>query len=86
MDSIALTVTNIRLPANDLRALKAVAAAGEKSLSGLLREIVAGFLTRTEKLNENLFRDPLWRWGDQPIGTGDSSLSQKIDGVLYGKS
>ena len=84
MNDLALTTTNIRLPAADLQDLKVVALKKGESLAALLRGIIVGFLAETKTVSQNLDRDPIWQWGQKPIKTGDPLISQKIDETLYG--
>lgn len=85
MSNVTFTTTNIRLPKSDLRALKIIAAQCGKSLSGLFREIASSFLVDASRAIDDVNQDPIWRWGDKPVKTGDPLLSQKIDEILYGK-
>lgn len=84
MTDLSLTTTNIRLPAADLRDLKVVALKRGESLAALLRGVIAGFLTETKTVSQDLSQDPIWQWGQRPIKTGDPLIAQKIDETLYG--
>lgn len=83
MAEVDYTITNIRLRVDDLKDLKVYAAQKGRSVSSLVREIVAKFLSEVKTKTEAKKRDSVWRLGDKPVNTGDPHLAQRIDEILY---
>lgn len=79
----AYTVTNIRIPKEDLKKLKLVALERDESVSALLRELIRESLPAPKKRAKK--KDGLWRLAELAVETGDKNLSARVDEIVYGK-
>ena len=79
------TTTNIRLPTSQWRRLKSLAVEEGLSLSGLVREMAAAYIQTRDEATQGVKNDSFFRIGDDPGASGDASISEQHDDVLYSK-
>ena len=79
------TTTNIRLPTSQWRRLKSLAVEEGLSLSGLVREMAAEYIQTHDEATLVVKNDSFFRIGDEPSASGDPSISEQHDDVLYSK-
>ncbi len=76
------TVTNIRIPKEDLKKLKLIALERDESVSALLRGLIAESLPTPKKRAKK--KDGIWNLAKLAVNTGDKYLSQRVDEIVYG--
>ncbi|TSC79728.1 MAG: hypothetical protein G01um101429_403 [Parcubacteria group bacterium Gr01-1014_29] len=80
-----LVTTNIRLPKNQLRALKQEALQKEKSVGFLLRELIRMHVqSGTHKIHKKRKITSIWDLPKLAVDMGDSTLASHIDDIVYG--
>ncbi len=81
------TITNIRLPRRDLKALKHAALMKDQSVNALLRGLINRYLhIGQETRGGNVGVAPLSIW-DLPRyagNTGEPHLAERVDAIAYG--
>lgn len=80
------TITNIRLPRRDLKALKHAALMKDQSVNALLRGLIHRYLRigqETRDENAGTHRS-IWDLPGYAQSTGKPHLAQRVDAIAYG--
>lgn len=76
------TITNIRVPKEDLKRLKLSALKENKSISAILRELIEQYIRLSR---ERQPRNSLSTLEKYAVKTSDKKLASRIDKIVYAK-
>ncbi|MFY9462836.1 MAG: hypothetical protein WAP52_01480 [Candidatus Sungiibacteriota bacterium] len=82
------TITNIRLPRRDLKALKHAALMKDQSVNALLRGLIHRYLRIGQESRDGdggAVQRSIWDLPRYAGNTGETHLADRVDEVVYGK-